>query len=331
MYILVVDNDNSGENSAIVESLLRGSRRKLEKDCTIKFIHDIGMIKGMSSPPAPDVIIIDITDPDSIPEIEILTVVSEFMNSAIVVLASSDNIGVENNSFKLGVQDFISKGGINVGSLWKSINYAINRKRMELSMRSDRENLDKANSILKVTSEISRSILAGTTDIEEMMSAIGASLGVDGVAIFCGKCLRDGVPYCGWTGGKTKEKTYLSTDCRGEEPLSEEVSRFIKYNLPVFTMISNSPESVRNIVSWNTFSNTNKVVIVPIMIDCEPWGMVCFYTINGKTWSVAEMDALATLSRLGGAIVKNKLLEDEMLIEVHERFSEVNRLMSRRR
>jgi DNA-binding NarL/FixJ family response regulator len=329
MDILIVDSDASGEDSAIVQDLLRKSKRSSESCCDIRFIHDIGTIKDFTPSPSPDVIIVDLDDSDSNSISTIRMVSDKFTSSALVVL-SSNSLGLEKEIFKLGVHDIVDKEYLNVGSLWKAVNYAANRKRMELAMLSDRENLDKANSILQATSEISRNILLGSTNIEEMMAAIGENLGVDGVAVFCGKCLLDGIPYCGWTGGKINEAVHLSSDCNGDEPLSEEIAGFIRYNLPVFTMIVNAPESVREIISWNSFSNTDKVVIVPIMIDKDPWGMFCFYTLNGKSWSVAEMDALATLSRLGGAIVKSKQLEDEMVTEFHKKFSEINNLMSKK-
>ena len=200
--------------------------------------------------------------------------------------------------------------------------------RMEDAMRADRENLDKANSILRTTSEISRGILEGTAGIEDMMATIGRSLGVDGVAVFCDQCLAESRPHCYWTSCGQEETTYLSTDCSGDRGLDAEVAEFIRWNLPVFTRMEDAPGAISQTVGALGFRGADKVMAVPIMMGHEPWGLFCFYTMNGKSWSAAEMDALATLSRLCGAIIENRRMEDEMAVVIQERFSEVNRLIN---
>ena len=327
MKILVVDDDSS--EAEFIAKLLMESKRDPENFCSIKTIQDIEAISSVDEYLKPDVIIVDIhkDTPNSV----ISKASKKFVEAAVVVMVSNvdDEAWLETESFKLGVQDLIDIKSISTGSLWKSVNYAITRKKMELTMSSDHENLDKANSILQITSEISRSIIDGQAHIEDMMTSMGAGLGIDGVAAFCGKCLNDGLPYCGWTGGKMKEDTYFSSDCLGKIPMSEDVASFIRYNLPMFTTISNLPISIKKMVSWAGFTNSSKVMVVPIMMDHEPWGMFCFYSLNGKVWSMAEMDALATLSRLGGAIIRNKQMEDDMVEEVQERFSEINLIINK--
>jgi DNA-binding NarL/FixJ family response regulator len=320
--IMVVEDSDSDFNS-VVEMFNRLSV-DMPPDFSIR--RETNIDKAILSKP-PDVVIVDIGIPDNAVDTILPRITTRFPNSAVVALTKMDNPDMHTEAFMLGAQDFIDMDELNKVSLWKSINYAINRKRMEISMRIDRENLDKANSILKITSDISKDILDGQFVVEDMMAAIGTGLGIDGMAVFCDKCLCDGKPHCYWTGGRMPVSRYLSRDCHGEAILSNDVAGFITYNLPVFTKIRDLPDPIRDIVSTVGFGDTSKVVVVPIMMDHEPWGIFCFYTLNGKTWSVAEMDALATLSRLAGSIIRNQQMEDEITVEVQEKFSVLNRMM----
>ena len=325
MDLLIVEEDDVGAEA--VTKLLE-DRRRDGPTCRCSVRHERKLTSALDeSCPAPDVVILDLGGGGPIQGATAERMSEKFRDAAVIVLTSCGN-GDDRGDINLGAQDFLDKKELNRSSLWKSLNYAVSRKRLETAMRSDRENLDKANSILKVTSEISRNILDGSMGVEDIMATIGKSLGVDGVAVFCDRCLAECRPHCYWRGCGDRDISLPPKDCSGDRELGGEIAAFIRYNLPVSTRVMDAPESIRATVESLGFSGTSKVVAVPIMMDHEPWGLFCFYTLNGKTWSAAEMDALANLSRLCGSIIRNRRMEDEMAVGIQARFSEINKLIN---
>ena len=96
-----------------------------------------------------DVILLDLTLPDSQGLDTILQLKEKVKNIPIVILTGLNDERIARKAIQMGVQDYLIKGQIDSNPLVRSINYAIDRHKMNLTIKSLAESLQNNEVRLK--------------------------------------------------------------------------------------------------------------------------------------------------------------------------------------
>lgn len=99
-----------------------------------------------------DVVLLDLTLPDSQGLVSVDTIVKQSPNLPIVVLTNTNDDKLAIEAVRLGAQDYLIKRKINVDVLVRSLQYAIERQRASELLREANENL--ANQVKRKTDEL---------------------------------------------------------------------------------------------------------------------------------------------------------------------------------
>ncbi|MEQ9438175.1 MAG: ATP-binding protein [Cyclobacteriaceae bacterium] len=105
---------------------------------------------------SPEVIVVDLSLPDSSGEETVALATQYFENKPIVILTGLDDLELAKKSVKEGIQDYLVKGEINQASLRRAIQYAIERHRsvqeseqLQRSLMQRNEQLQQVNDRLE--------------------------------------------------------------------------------------------------------------------------------------------------------------------------------------
>ncbi len=101
----------------------------------------------------PEVVIVDLSLPDTTGEETMTRATQYFRHKPIVILTGLDNLELAKQSVQQGVQDYLVKGEISGTSLLRSIQYAIERHRMQQAEKDIALALQKHNNQLAQTNE----------------------------------------------------------------------------------------------------------------------------------------------------------------------------------
>lgn len=83
-----------------------------------------------------DVILLDLSLPDSSSTDSVTKILDEFPQAAIIVLTGLDDRAVAIEALKKGAQDYLTKDGVSGDLLIRSIRYAVERRRAEQAART---------------------------------------------------------------------------------------------------------------------------------------------------------------------------------------------------
>lgn len=93
-----------------------------------------------------DAVLLDLTLPDSEPKETVLRVSASAGDTPIIVLTSLDNEALSLAAVQQGAQDYLCKIKLSADLLFRSIRYAIERKRLEVKIRDAAQAANKAKS-----------------------------------------------------------------------------------------------------------------------------------------------------------------------------------------
>lgn len=134
LRILLIE-DNPGDARLIREILMSPSWERITID------HRESLAEGIeqSYRELYDVILLDLSLPDSFGVDTLLRMRAESKDTAIVVLTGNDNIQIGVQAVQSGAQDFLPKGEMDAKVLIRSLRYAVERQRTEAVLRRSEE------------------------------------------------------------------------------------------------------------------------------------------------------------------------------------------------
>lgn len=124
--LLIADNDFDARE--IVRMIAAGS----DDAITVRHVHRCAAaVRALNQPPPFDLVLFDLSLTDSSVVDTVENLVREHPHTPIVVISSAANMDIALQVLRLGVQDYLVKGHIDVDLLHRSIHYAIERKHIE--------------------------------------------------------------------------------------------------------------------------------------------------------------------------------------------------------
>lgn len=316
---LLVVEDNEADADLTLEAIIR----LWGEDCVIDAAGSLGVALDKLGKSTPDAVILDLHLPDSKPQDTVRAISSRYSSIPIIVLTGSGDEGTARASLMLGAQDYIFKSDLSRVDLKRAVLYSIERKWIEAALKASNENLDRANSILAVTSEISREILEKGTDIDGMLDLAGTELALDFLFILC---CNDGGKVCKvWSSGCQDGVRECITDVNFvlADEVKKELCDTIRSGMPYSVRGSELPPALYAITTAAGIPEDTFVVITPVTIGGEPWGLFGYCAKLSDGWSTAEVAALESLSRIGASVLVRSRKEKQLLTEMEKRFSEI--------
>jgi signal transduction histidine kinase len=107
-----------------------------------------------------DVAVLDLNLPDSMGFSTFTRVQSEFPKLPIVVLTGNEDEAIGVEAIRLGVQDYLAKGGADGKLVARAIRYAIERKHMEERIKTAMDALDESNAKLQERNRLKSEFVA---------------------------------------------------------------------------------------------------------------------------------------------------------------------------
>lgn len=192
---------------------------------------------------------------------------------------------------------------------------------LEQKVRERTIELERANNILKLTSEVSRRLLAvDSFDIASCLQIIANSMKIDQLYI----CYRNGkVRYSSITKHDADNFSIVRRSLKLEDCawcLKNQKYMFegkIK-DFPVQSCIANDKDLDNKDLNY---------IVLPIYIYDELWGMIGFGRKTEERWSTFEIDALSNLGRLIAIIVNNEESETSLANHIEHKFGQVQELL----
>ncbi len=132
--ILLIE-DNAGDARLIREMLLTGGQEDVQLDPVTTLREGL----ARTADEAYDIILLDLSLPDSFGIDTLLKMQAEASDTAIVVLTGIDDQAVGIQAVQMGAQDYLAKGDVDSKLLMRAIRYAIERHRSEAALRRSEE------------------------------------------------------------------------------------------------------------------------------------------------------------------------------------------------
>lgn len=136
--VLLIDDDEGMEK--IVRSWMRNIKGMA---FTLSWAASLGAGLSLLAGRNMDIILLDLNLPDSGGLETVTRTYTAAPSLPIIVLTSSQETAMGINAVKMGAQDFLTKGEVNVHQLRRSIIFSLERKKMELEILSGKEKLKR--------------------------------------------------------------------------------------------------------------------------------------------------------------------------------------------
>lgn len=131
-YTILLIEDNAGDR-LLIEDYLEDNISRLKLITKESFQDSIATLENDSI--SLDVILLDLSLPDKTGEELLISIINKTKNTPIIVLTGYTNFEFGLHSLSLGISDYLLKDEITPSSLYKSIIYSIERKRIASQLR----------------------------------------------------------------------------------------------------------------------------------------------------------------------------------------------------
>jgi len=156
VFRILLIEDNPGDARLIQEFLKEiNSSADYELTSELKWIERISELENLSNTEF-DVIISDLSLPDS-QRLETVERVCSFCREIpVIFLTGTEDEEIALKALKMGAQDYLVKGKIDAETLYKTIKYAVERKKQELKYIKQKKKLEETLDILRTVNDILR-------------------------------------------------------------------------------------------------------------------------------------------------------------------------------
>jgi PAS domain S-box-containing protein len=136
MRVLLIEN-NPGD-ARLVQEILKGARGTF----TISVAEKLGLGMKLLLSQDVDVVLLALNLPDSHGLIALTELQTRFSRMPIVIMTSHDDEELAHKAVQLGAQDYLAKGNVNGELLRRTLEYAIERKKSEVALRTAHDELE---------------------------------------------------------------------------------------------------------------------------------------------------------------------------------------------
>ena len=195
----------------------------------------------------------------------------------------------------------------------------------EDELRKSSRSLEKANRILKMSSELSRAIIEDDfVDIKETMEDVGLKLKLN--SVFSYK-ISDGSAslMASWK----ESGNLLIPETTNFEGKYDGVREWVLNGKPEWGKPSKLDEKIRPLFTNGLELIVGTAVLVPIELPDDILFITGFGTVNGRYWSDDEIDALYGIGRLLTVLVKSSQRSQEILSRMTMHFTEITGILNR--
>jgi len=195
----------------------------------------------------------------------------------------------------------------------------------EDELRKSSRSLEKANRILKMSSELSRAIIEDDfVDIKETMEDVGLKLKLN--SVFSYK-ISDGSAslMASWK----ESGNLLIPETTNFEGKYDGVREWVLNGKPEWGKPSKLDEKIRPLFTNGLELIVGTAVLVPIELPDDMLFVTGFGTVNGRYWSDDEIDALYGIGRLLTVLVKSSQRSQEILSRMTMHFTEITGILNR--
>ena len=290
-----------------------------------------------------DAVIIDADNDKSSPEKTIRELRTILPPVAIIVVSSSEDASLPMRCFDNGAQDYIPKSLIVASAqsahfplMGRAILFAIERIKQQQRIIHGDVRLEHANLILSGISEIARKLLVEEDiQVEDTMRILGERVPATRVfMLFCGCHEEEKSPNrpIGFYYNITKKHTGSEDEIevKEETPIAndeecDKLRTWVEHGIPIRSHATRLPSVLTPLyTTMGIFKDTDYVFLIPISINGDPWGVVGYPTAKEYEWSIEEITAVTSISRLISFIAYHITKEKYAVEMIERRFSEVN-------
>lgn len=149
LRVLLIE-DNPGDANLVRHHLQRGSFPDVPDNQEITHVESLdAALAAIESSAAFDIVLLDLGLPESTGIETLETLLPEVPETPVVVLTGLDDKEIAVNAIQQGAQDYLPKEELSANVLMRSLRYAIERKKQELALREQTEQMQFFNSVLR--------------------------------------------------------------------------------------------------------------------------------------------------------------------------------------
>lgn len=210
-------------------------------------------------------------------------------------------------------------------SLHDKLNEEIVSSEKKLSIAAN--SLAEANKIFKVISEISEfAVNQEIFNLKGILNIAGTKLKMS--MILVQNCHEKNSIIEMWFSNKSKDNT--KTDELFLNSRTEQIVGWVLKNEPYIGEPSNLPSEISYLSNIDEVKRGSQLYVFPMKIKQRPWGKITFVNGNGHLWSVAEQEALWSLSRLITVMIEGNWEKTKLLEHISLRFDEIENIVEKR-
>ena len=148
LAVLLVE-DNPGDANLVQHHLKRGSFPGVPAEQVITHVESLDAALDAADSDSFDVVLLDLGLPECNGVETLETFLPEVSDLPVIVLTGLDDKETAVEAIQRGAQDYLPKGDLSTGLLMRAVRYAIERKKQELALREQTEQMKFFNSVLR--------------------------------------------------------------------------------------------------------------------------------------------------------------------------------------
>jgi len=195
-------------------------------------------------------------------------------------------------------------------------------KETEEELKKSRRSLEKANEILALHAELVDKILdsTGDIDVDALLADICQRLSLNSMFLY--RCSDDIELVGAWTQDGWEFREQVSPDSTDFGILHAWMSQ----NEFAWGHVSRMPKGLLFGFDDTTIKRIGTLVMTPILMAGQPWGIAGFGTVNGRYWTQKELEALQNLGKLVAILAKNQKMKSAFEEHIELKISEIKQI-----
>lgn len=215
------------------------------------------------------------------------------------------------------VAKVVKDGNNNIVSMISQVKDFTKERRLEEDILKRAKEVEDANNIFKVVSEISEyAINQDIFNLDDILSIAGKNLNM--TCVFIQSCQEEMDIYKSWKHDIFESKNFANAT--NKKQLAEWVSEGVSF----IGRVEDLPVSLSHLSAFERVESSHQVYVVPMKIKHKPWGISGFINRNGHYWSLAEREALLSLARILSVMVEGNWEKAKLIQHINLRFEQID-------